>query len=68
MAGMAKSWNVTMVETGLPGKPKSQVLPQRPKTVGFPGRRADRVKKELRTHAFQNWLDKVILTHGHAPR
>src|SRR5258706_1809207 len=40
IAGTAKSSNVTMVETGLPGSPKTNVFPHFPNTAGFPGRMA----------------------------
>src|SRR6266446_5581013 len=38
IAGTTNNSNVTMVETGLPGSPKTKVSPHFPNTAGFPGR------------------------------
>ena len=57
---------MTMVETGLPGRPKTRVLRQRPKTVGLPGRIATASKKNSAPIAFQDGLDQVVLAHRDA--
>src|ERR1700756_2996330 len=40
IAGTTNSSNVTIVDTGLPGRPKTKAFPHCPKTAGFPGRMA----------------------------
>src|ERR1700726_3218132 len=38
IAGTVNNSNVTMVDTGLPGRPKTNVFPHFPNTAGLPGR------------------------------
>src|SRR5262245_4230050 len=47
MAGRTKRSKVTMVETGLPGRPNTDFSLQIAKTTGFPGRMATASKTKL---------------------
>ena len=70
MAGATNSSKVTMVEMGLPGRPKIGFAPVgelvMAKTAGFPGRMATASKKNVGAECFQDVFDQIIFAHGDA--
>ena len=67
-AGRANSTNVTKLETGLPGRPKTSCAPRVPNQVGLPGCRSTRQKRSATPSAVERRLDVVVRPDGHAAR
>ena len=65
-AGRAKSRNVTIAQTGLPGRPNTSVSSRVPNHVGLPGRSATRQKRSSTPSALERRLDVVVRADRHA--
>ena len=67
-AGRAKSWKVTMADTGLPGRPKTSVPSRTPNQVGLPGLSAHAPEALLDAELGERALHVVVRAHRDAAR
>ncbi len=66
IAGTTNSSNVTIVETGLPGKPNTGLPPHTPKTAGLPGRMATASNTNFAPNSAEDQLHQIVLPHRDA--